>query len=500
MVDAGVAARILVAEDDVIVGQDIEESLRGLGYEVAGLVRTGEEAVQAARELAPDLVLMDIRMPGLIDGVEAADRILEHMEVPVVYLTAYSDDSTVTRAKETGPFGYLVKPFDDRELKTSIELAIYRHHTDRLVRESRERYRRLFEDDIAAHYVSTPAGKVLAANQAFAELLGLDEVDEVLDLDARSIYPSESEREEFLERIRKEGKVRSRRSLLVTPDRRTVPILENARGVFDERGRLKEIHGNLVDMTRERMLEEHLRRTARMEAAGRLAGGVAHRFNNILTGIRGRVELVLADEELSEESREDLRSVLESCEQAAETIQGLFATGGGMSPQERRPVDLADLLRDMYDVLSGLLGEERELFLSVGGGSAVVDGDASQLERVLLDLVLNARAALPEGGRVRLRLEGAATAEVVSAAVDEDQPHDWVRLTVSDSGEGMDEAARERIFEPFDTAERIDGGPGLATVYGIVQEHGGDIVVDSEPGGGSTFHVYLPRGQAEEQE
>ena len=130
--------RILIVEDESIVAKDIQTSLTGLGYTVVGIVAFGEEAVERVGELKPDLILMDVMLKGAMDGIEAAERIRREHSVPVVYLTAYTDDDTLRRAKVTEAFGYLLKPFEDRELRTTIEMALYKHTMERKLRESRE--------------------------------------------------------------------------------------------------------------------------------------------------------------------------------------------------------------------------------------------------------------------------------------------------------------------------------------------------------------------------
>lgn len=494
MVEARATARVLVAEDDLIVGRDIGEALEALGYEVAAHVSSGEQAVEAAREMNVDLVLMDIRMPGLLDGIEAAHRIGTESDVPVVYLTAYSDDRTVSRAKETAPFGYLVKPFDQRELKTTVELALYRHRMERMVRESRERYRELFEGDIAGHYVSTPEGKILAANRAFADLVGAGSVDEVLDVGAEAFYPSPAARNQLLHRIRARGTVESRRSTLVRLDGVRIPVLHGARGTTDEHGRLVEIHGSVADLTRERALEERLRRSSRMEAVARLAGGIAHDFRNILTGIRGSVDLVLDGEDLSPEAVEDLKTVLHACDRARSLVQGLLSA----KPQSdtellQGPVDLSATVRAITDVLVRLIDQGRSLRVRIPEQKLLIRGTETQLQQVVMNLVMNAAEALPEeGGEVRVEVDP-VPAGLLDSTTGGDPPDGWVRITVTDTGNGMDEATRERIFDPFYTTKDEGTGLGLAVVYGIVRDHGGEIDVQSDPGRGTTFRVYLPR-------
>jgi diguanylate cyclase (GGDEF)-like protein/PAS domain S-box-containing protein len=174
-------ARILVVEDESIVAADIQDRLETLGYEVPVTVGWGEKAVELAGTLRPDLVLMDIQLKGRMDGVEAADQIRQRFGIPVVYLTANADHPTVQRAKVTEPFGYVIKPFEERELHTTIEVALYKHHAEQMLKESEERYRLLVELSPEAIVVQSD-GKILYANPAAADLFGAESVDTLLGL------------------------------------------------------------------------------------------------------------------------------------------------------------------------------------------------------------------------------------------------------------------------------------------------------------------------------
>lgn len=164
--------RILIVEDEQIVAVDIKIALHRLGYDVCGIAVSGEEAIKAAKEKHPDLVLMDIVLEGKINGIEAAQTISLRFNIPIVYLTAYADKKTIDRAKKTEPFGYIIKPFEDRELESVIEIAIYKHRIGNMLKESEEKYRRLIEDSIDGIAI-VQGPEIKYVNKALLKIFGL---------------------------------------------------------------------------------------------------------------------------------------------------------------------------------------------------------------------------------------------------------------------------------------------------------------------------------------
>lgn len=166
-----VAPRILIVEDENIVAKDLENRLKSLGYGVVGLTSSGEGAIEETKKLRPDLVLMDIRLKGRVDGIGAAKKIYDDFSTPVVYLTAYADEETLKRAKATAPYGYILKPFEDKELRANIETALYKHGIERKLKESEERYRDLFENANDLIQIIDEKGKFIDVNKKWLEVL-----------------------------------------------------------------------------------------------------------------------------------------------------------------------------------------------------------------------------------------------------------------------------------------------------------------------------------------
>ena len=164
--------KILIVEDEVIVARDIRDMVKARGYDALAIAYSGEAALKKVEEFKPDLVLMDIVLKGAMDGIEAAERIRDRFDIPIVYLTAYAEDKTIARAKVTEPFGYLLKPFDERELHTAIEIALYKHKLETALRESEERFHTFFDSLPLGVAMSDSEGRILAANKAVCRLVG----------------------------------------------------------------------------------------------------------------------------------------------------------------------------------------------------------------------------------------------------------------------------------------------------------------------------------------
>ena len=245
-----------------------------------------------------------------------------------------------------------------------------------------------------------------------------------------------------------------------------------------------------------RRSEERLRQAHKLEAVGRLAGGIAHDFNNLLTVIRGYADLLRMDDSLEESARRDLKLIEATADRASALVRQLLAFS---RKQVLQPIqlDLNEIVTDMSEMLRRLIGKNIDLLIESAAQRPVVKADPSQLEQIVVNLIVNARDAMPDGGRIAVRT-GNATRD--AAAVPEGgRPGPHVVLTVSDTGSGMSPEVVSHVFEPFFTTKEPGKGTGLglSTVYGIVRQHGGTIDVESAPGRGTTFTLWFPAHQRE---
>jgi two-component system, cell cycle sensor histidine kinase and response regulator CckA len=380
-----------------------------------------------------------------------------------------------------------------------------RKRGEQALRESEERYRDLFDNASDLVCMTAPDGEFRYVNKAFQQTLGYSQADIELYRLPELIHPDSRDRyHEMVARAVAGESPRHVELLFVTSGGATVTVEGNL-SCHRVNGKPGTIRGIYRDITERKRVEEHLRRTERIQAAGRLAGGVAHEVNNMMTGVIGFAQFLLRALDSDDQRRADVEQIIRAGNRAADVTRQLLAF---TRQQVLRPkvLDLNAVVEGMAKMLRRSLGEQHELELRLSQEAGQVRADDAQLEQVLLNLVLNSRDALGEQERGRVTIATAAVAldEVYA------QRHREVRiatgpyvvLTVSDTGCGMDRELQTRIFEPFFTTKEVGHGSGLglSTVYGITKQSGGFIWVYSEPGEGSTFKIYLPAVAAEPPE
>ena len=252
--------------------------------------------------------------------------------------------------------------------------------------------------------------------------------------------------------------------------------------------------GFIRDITDRRALEEQLRQSQKLEAIGRLAGGVAHDFNNILMSIMGAADLLLMELRPDEPAASEANEIKQSVVRGAGLTRQLLAFSRRQKTSPRQ-FALGTIVAGMETMLRRLIGPEIDFQIVGSGNPVIVRADSGQMEQVVLNLVVNARDAMPEGGRVTVTVDEVEVDETSAVALAEGKPGSYARLSVADTGTGIDEQTRAKLFEPFFTTKEMGKGTGLglSIVYGIVKQSGGYITVVSDPGHGAAFIIYLPK-------
>ena len=254
--------QILVVEDEKVVAINLKTSLERIGYKVMAVVATGTDALQKIEKKRPDLAIIDIVLQGELDGIQTSEQILQKFDVPVIYCTSYSDTKILERAKKTEPLGYILKPFEDDELQSVIETALYKYQMENKLKESEERFRSLYENSTIGFYRTTPDGKILMANPALIDLLGFSSLEELSsrNLEEDGFEPSYPRRE-FKKLMKKNGEIRGLEAAWKRRDSSIIHVRESAKAFKDEKGHILYYEGTVEDVTDRHRVEEALKKS-----------------------------------------------------------------------------------------------------------------------------------------------------------------------------------------------------------------------------------------------
>lgn len=379
----------------------------------------------------------------------------------------------------------------NRELRKAVQG--YRL-TLKALEEKESSYRSLFEENLAGVFRRLPCGKILDCNPAFAAMFGYESPEEVMGIESPEIYFSAEDRDAHFDELRRQGKSLNAERRGRRKDGREIWVLENLnfRTLADG---TEVLEGTVIDISDQKTLEERLRHARVLEGLGTLSGGVAHEFNNLMTSVIGFSELALDRVPQGTRLHSDLTSIIEAGRKAAGLTQQLLAVGRRqfLQPQD---FDLNALVLEMGASLKGILARAQTLEVRASTAPILVRADLGQLKSAVTKLVVNSRDATAFGDRIRLET---ARATVSPADGLDLEPGDYGQLTIQDTGSGMDEETRSRLFYPFFSTKPLSPGRGLglASVYGVIRQSGGDILVTSRVGVGSVVRLFLPLAQGD---
>jgi len=494
--------RVLVVEDRA---EDAELAIRELRRAELNCETRRVDAADAFRralaDFKPDIILADYTVPGF-GGMAALDILkTEAPTLPLIVVTGSLDEETAAECIKAGAADYVLKTNLIRlGPAVSGALAFAQSQADKFVAESalrtsERRFRALVEESWDAVALFGADGTILYGSPATTRLLGYDLAEFVGRNAMELIHPDD--RTAVLLRLQEATAAPRARVHVAARVRHKNGSWRYLEGVFTnllDDPSVAAIVNNYRDVTDRRILEEQVVLSQKMEAIGRLAGGVAHDFNNILTAIGGYTDLLLADLAPDDQRRRDVEEIYRAAERAAALTQQLLAFSRRQVLQPK-VINLNALVPEVEKMLRRLIGEDILFATVLPPRLGNVRADPGQLEQVIVNLAVNARDAMPDGGRLTIETRNVELDESYAADHPSVRPGRYVMLAVTDTGVGMDEETKARIFEPFFTTKvRGKGtGLGLATVYGIVQQTGGHIWPYSERGQGTTMRVYLPR-------
>ncbi|MBI4964285.1 MAG: PAS domain S-box protein [Desulfomonile tiedjei] len=426
----------------------------------------------------------------------------------------YYEVPIITKQGETAWIGQSVQLVFEGEAVVGFQ-AICRDVTDRKIaeealRESEERYRAVFNNAAAGINLSDREGRFLQVNSKSASMFGYTR-EELLRMSFFDItHPEDADvsRKHLLELVHGKKDFYGLEKRYVRKDGIVIWADIYVSAIRDAKGEYAATLAVVVDITdRKRSeqeresLREQLLQAQKMEAIGTLAGGIAHEFNNLLTVVSGYTELLLQERDARDPARADLQKIASAAISGAELVHKL-RTFGRKAEYQFRPMNLNNEVKEVVKFLSKTISRTIEIQCNLAADLTAINADSAQMEQMFINLVLNSRDAMPEGGKLVVETGNVTLGKEYCSSHVGAKPGDYVMLKVADSGHGMDEATRKRIFEPFFTtrglAER--SGLGLAVVHGIVEKHGGHIDCESKPGEGTTFTIYLPVLTADEDQ
>ncbi len=388
-------------------------------------------------------------------------------------------------------------PYRDSNGNITHVVAVSRDITDKWKAEaeliqSEERYRNFFEEDLTGDFISNSDGHITACNAAFVKIFGFDSIDAAINSNLKKLFFNEAEFQKFLTHLKSSKKIEYMEVELRRVDGKILHTVQNVIGEFDANGKLLTIKGYIFDDTKRKLLEEQLLQSQKMESLGTLASGIAHDFNNILAIVLGYSSQMESDAYIRDHFIRNLKAIAEAVQRGSGMVKQLLAFSR-KTDLHTVVISLNSVVEEFVKLLSETFSKTIEIQTDLNRNIPALRADINQVHQILLNLSLNAKDAMEKGGVLKISTS-LVTSEFLLKKFTSVNQEKYVCLSISDSGHGMDEETRLRIFEPFYTTKEIGKGTGLglAVVYGVVQSHHGFIDVESEIGSGTTFNIYLP--------
>ena len=492
--------------------------------------QSGMEGIEKAIAELPDTILLDIKMPQM-DGYEVcaklkANKITSH--IPVIMITAIKTESKdITKGLDAGADAYLAKPIDEYVLIAQVNTALrikraedlMRDQKDflekmvkeriRALRQSEKKYRTLLESTSEGCWQVNSEFKIVEVNPAICKMLGYRQ-EEMIDK-MPSDFVDDENRKIFEEQYALISATihRSYEIVLRKKNKENLPARVNATTIRNESGEVQGAFAFITDITERKQAEEEQKKlqgqliqAQKMEAIGTLAGGIAHDFNNILSSILGFTALALDDADKESMLYDNLTEVLTAGNRAKDLVSQILTLSRHDNPAIK-PIQINPLVKDALKMLRAIIPTTIEIEENICSDQLVIVADPTQIHQVIVNLATNAKHAMEEtGGVLAVDVEAVSIDENTETKCIDLTPGNYVRITVSDTGTGIAGEHIDKIFEPyFTTKEKGKGtGLGLSVVHGIIKNHKGDITVNSEPGNGTTFYVYLPLAKQQSAE
>ena len=494
--------RVLLVDDN---RDDRALVARGLASQHADLevVEVADaDGLTVALALPPELVITDYQLR-FSDGITLLRQIKSLWpHVPVIMYTGTGSEQVAVEAMKAGLYDYVLKkPGELSRLLAAVGRAVETARHRKAAEDAEGRYRRLYDGVPIGLFRAAPDSSFLDCNQALVGMLGYPSREALLARKVVDTFCDPSDLETLVLRVEREGSIGDYEAERLRYDGSTLWARISVRAVRDANGAMVYYEGLVEDLTERMRAEEALKvaegrllQAAKLEAVGRLAGGVAHDFNNLLGVIMGYADLMAKRLPAEDPLRRNVQEIQKAAERASGLTRQLLAFSRRQVLQPR-VLDLHHTIGEVESMLQRVIGEDVDLVTVLREGVGKVKADPGQLQQVLMNLAVNGRDAMPDGGTLTIETANVDLSQDYAGSHLGVTPGPYVLMAVSDTGMGMNAEVQAHIFEPFFTTKGPEKGTGLglATVYGIIKQSGGNIWVYSEPGKGATFKVYLPR-------
>lgn len=483
---------VLIVEDEAITAMDIQSRLKKLGYLSTDIITSGEEAILAAEKLRPHLVLMDIVLKGKIDGTVAAQHISKHLNIPIVFLTAYNDDDTFKRAKLSDPYGYLTKPFETRDLRNAIELALYKHDKDKRTTASEYRYRAVMENASCGIFIFNQSGIILDLNKKTEIIFGQPR-DQVIGKDFKTFVVSmeRSYADLQIEKLLIEKSIGPNLGHFQQANGEVRDVEYSA--VYIDNLEEKFIFCILNDITERNKLRAQTMLSDKLATIGSMATGIIHEINNpmswILTNLsylRDKINMLKTENLRQTDIIPKLEEVIGESIQGADRINDIIHELKGFARDDQDDIallDVHDAIQSAIHMAQPQYKNITSIDMDFADNIPLIMLTHSKLQQVILNLIMNAVQSMDIVNFKKNSIQ-IQTRFIMNS----------VHIDIADTGKGISKNYMKKIFEPFFTTKPvgIGTGIGLSICYDIIKNFGGEITVESVEGVGTTFHITLP--------
>ncbi|OQX56398.1 MAG: hypothetical protein B5M53_01715 [Candidatus Cloacimonas sp. 4484_209] len=502
---------ILIMEDDISLARLLKKTLKKDSYKI-DTVSDGKQGLLALKQKSYDMLLIDQEMP-YMKGLDVIRNISSGNSLPpIIMITGKGNENIAVEAMKLGVRDYIIKDKQGMFLKllpsvikTVIEQENARKQKrkmEELLHKSEEQYRSLVENlNIGIYRTSTESrSRFIQVNKAIVEIFGYNSPDELKKFPPEHFYYNPDDRKAFISKIKKTGYVKNEELLLKKKDGTPIWCAVTARAHYNKSGNIEWIDGALEDISKRKQLEEMqkrvqklLLRSAKMEAIGRLAGGVAHEFNNLLTGIIGFSELLSLQAVDNPAIAQNIDKIKKLARKASRIANQLLIFSQGKQAKKTL-LNLNNLIKNNKELISHIIGENITLQLLLQPRLHKTVADPELIEQILVNLTVNAAEAMPDGGTLTISTKNVSISENIDDSQHHTRSGNFILLSISDTGLGMSQEVIHRIFEPFFTTKEVGKGMGLglSATYGIIKQHNGWLDVESEQGKGTNFKIYFP--------